>query len=40
MIKKNDFKILWSKWSDNFCRNKLTGEIRRYKIVGEWVKVY
>ena len=40
MITINEFQIVWKKWSSDVCRNKLSGEIRRYKVIGEWVKVY
>ncbi len=40
MITKEEFVVLWKKWSNDVCRNRLSGEIKRYKIVGEWVKVY
>lgn len=40
MITANEFNIMWKKWDGSICRNKLSGEIRRYKVVGEFVKIF
>lgn len=40
MITINEFQIVWKKWSGDVCRNKLSGEIRRYKVIGEFVKIF
>jgi hypothetical protein len=40
MITQEEFTIIWKKWSSDICRNKLSGEIKHYRIIGELVKVY